>query len=264
MRGTSRYAPRGPVGRAVNGFEETFIALLLGLMTVLTFANVVLRKLSGWAWLRDAERATGFDVPDSIIWSLEVTLILFSWLVIFGVSYGFKITAHLGVDALTNILPPPVRRACALLAGGVCIVWALLMLKGAYDFWAPFAALERTSGRWLPTGFEETRDQAWYVTDQVPPLRWLLGWLEPLINQGEEYEQLPRVIPYLILPFGTLLILFRIGQAVLAVWQGERESLIVSHEAEDAVEEAAAKNRSEAAETATELYDGQSPPQRRA
>ena len=28
------------------------------------------------------------------------------------------------------------------------------------------------------------------------------GWLEGLINEGEEYEKLPRVIPYVILPIG--------------------------------------------------------------
>ena len=100
-------------------------------------------------------------------------------------------------------------------------------MKGAWDYWAPFAALDRTSGTWFPTGFEQTRDQAWYVTDQVP-MRWtIFRWLEPLINQGEEYEKLPRVIPYVVLPLGCALILVRVrrrrpflrivqGHAVLA------------------------------------------------
>ena len=44
------------------GFEETVIAVLLGLMAILTFINVVLRYL--------------FNA--SLIWGLEVVLILFA------------------------------------------------------------------------------------------------------------------------------------------------------------------------------------------
>ena len=46
-----------------------------------------------------------------------------------------------------------------------------------------------------------------------------------------------------MLPFGCALILFRFCQAGYGVLVGSRESLILSHEVEDAVEEAAAMNR---------------------
>ena len=68
-------------------------------------------------------------------------------------------------------------------------------------------------------------------------------WLEEAINYGEEYEKLPRVIPYVILPFSAALILLRVLQASWAVVTGRQASLIVSHEAEDAVAEAASSNR---------------------
>ncbi|MGB3556156.1 MAG: TRAP transporter small permease, partial [Jannaschia sp.] len=192
-----RYEPTGRFGRAVHRLEETAIAVLLGLMTLLTFTAVVLR----------------YVFNTQIIWSLEVILILFSWLVILGVSYGFKTTAHLGVDALTNLLPTRGRFVCAILASLVTLAYACLMMKGAWDYWAPFAGLSSTSGEWFPTGLADTRDQAWFVTGQVPPMRWLFGWLEPLINMGEEYQKMPVVIPYVILPFGCALILFRVVQA---------------------------------------------------
>ena len=54
---------------------------------------------------------------------------------------------------------------------------------------------------------------------------------------------MPRMIPYAILPIGAALLLFRIVQAVVRVWTGKSSSLIVSHEAEDAVKEAAAMNK---------------------
>lgn len=213
-----------------NRFEETAIAVLLGLMTMITFTNVVFRKLSGTAF------AEALHLPQSLIWGLEVTLILFAWLVIFGVSYGVKVTAHLGVDAVTSLLKPGPRRIVALVAASVCIAYAFLLFKGAWDYWAPYAALDRTSGRWFPTGFENTRDQAWYITDQVP-MPGFLRFLEDLINQGETYDKLPRVVPYIILPVGTALLLFRFVQAFVCIWRGTQDTLIVSHEVEDEIDQ---------------------------
>ena len=224
---TKRYHARTPLGRFVNSFEENALAVLMGLMTLVTFINVVLRY--------------GFN--SSLIWGLEVTLILFAWLVIFGISYCVKVTAHLGVDALTNLFQRRGRKVFAVVSAICCVAYAALLLKGAWVYWAPFAALQPTEGRWFPLGFTEgVRDRAFYVTDQVPMLE-MFRWLEPLINYGEEYEKLPRVIPYAILPVGCALILFRFAQAAYDVITDKRESLIVSHEAEDAVEEAAAQNK---------------------
>ena len=225
MSGHSRYQPRTALGRVIDSLEEGAIAVLLGLMTLVTFINVVLRY--------------GFN--HSLIWGLEVTLILFAWLVLFGISYGFKVTAHLGVDAVTILFGPGGRKALALVSAACCIAYALLLLKGAWDYWAPFAALQPTEGRWFPLGFAEgVRDRAFYVTDQVPMLG-IFRWLEDAINYGEEYEKLPRVVPYTILPVGAALILYRVIEATVDLFTGRRLSLIVSHEAEDAVEEAAAK-----------------------
>ncbi len=204
-----------------SSFEETVIALILGLMTVLTFVNVVLR----------------YVFNSSLIWGLEVVLILFAWLVLFGVSYGVKVTAHLGVDALTNIMPTTARRVVALIAGALCIIYASLLLKGAWDYWAPFAELPPTTGRWFPLGFDTgARGRSFYITDQVP-MPAVLRFLEDLINYGEVYDKLPRVVPYVILPIGMALLLFRFVQTTWAIWTGKSDSLIVSHEVEDEIAE---------------------------
>ena len=214
------YQAKTALGRIVNEIEETAIALLLGLMTLLTFVNVVLRY--------------GFNT--GLIWGLEAVTFLFAWLVLFGVSYTVKVTAQLGVDAVINLFSPPVRRILALVAGAVCILYATFVMKGAWDYWAPFAGLDATSGRWFPTGFAETRDQAWYEVVDMPFPEWL-RWIEPIMNEGETYRKLPRFIPYAILPFGMGLLLFRFVQAFVRVWTGEATSLIVSHEAEDDIKD---------------------------
>ncbi len=222
---SKRYTPRTRLGRIVNTFEETAIAVLLGLMTLVTFINVVLRY--------------GFN--SSLIWGLEVTLILFAWLILFGVSYCVKVTAHLGVDAVLNVLSAGPRKALTLLAAALCLIYAFLLMKGAWDYWAPFAGFYTTTGDWFPTGFDErTRDRAFYMTDQVPMLE-MFRWLEDAINYGDEYDKLPRVIPYAMLPFGVALLLYRFIEATVGIVRGTRSGLIVSHEVEDAIDDIAAK-----------------------
>lgn len=222
----TKYTPSGPVSRVIHEIEETVIALLLGLMTLVTFTNVVLR----------------YAFNSQLIWGLELTLILFAWLVIFGISYGFKVTMHLGVDALITLVGKPVQFAMALIGAGVTLVYVLLLMKGAWDYWAPFAGFNATTGHWFPTGFANSRDQGWYETEQVP-IPFLQGWLEATFNMGETYEKLPRFIPYFILPFGVLLMVIRVIEATVRIIRAGEGSLIVSHEAEDAVEQAAALNK---------------------
>lgn len=220
---STQFEPKTALGRMVNEIEETAIALILGLMTIITFINVVLRY--------------GFNT--GLIWGLEAVTFLFAWLVLFGISYAVKTTAHLGVDALINFFNPSLRKIVALIAAALCIFYAILLMKGAWDYWANFANLPQSTGRWFPTGLEEmkrTSYRGWYEVVDIP-FPEFLRWIEPIMNDGEHYEKLPRFIPYFILPFGMALLLFRFLQATLRLIRGEAESLIVSHEAEDAIED---------------------------
>lgn len=203
--------------------EETLIAIILGAMTLVTFANVIAR----------------FVFNSNILWALELTVFMFAWLVLLGSSYAVKKRAHLGVDAVINMVAPETRRILGLISVGLCIIFSLLMLKGAWDYFAPFANLSPTSGRWIPTGFEQVRGQGWYETQDIP-VPFFLTWLEGAFNDGDEYEKIPKLVPYIVLPISMALLLIRFIQAGIALWRGEIESVIASHEAEEALEEAAA------------------------
>lgn len=217
-------ASSSPSGR-MDRLEETLIALILGVMTLFTFANVVARY--------------GFN--SNIFYALELTVFLFAWLVLLGASYAVKKTLHLGVDAIVNMTGAATKRRLGLIVVAVCLAYSLLLLKGAWDYWAPYANLPPTEGRWLPTGFvEKFRGQGWYETQDIP-VPFFLRWLEGAFNEGVEYEKLPKVVPYLVLPLSMALLTFRFAQVGLRVWRGEQDMLIVSHEAEDEVAEAAAK-----------------------
>jgi len=209
-------APKTVLGRVINEIEETLIALLLGIMTAITFANVIAR----------------YVFNTNILWALETTVFLFAWLVLIGASYCVKTRAHLGVDAILNIVSPGIRRVLALLAVAACLVFSVLLLIGAWNFWAPFAALPMLDGT--------LKDQAWYEVNDIPMLGFL-RFLEASMNQGEAYEKLPRFIPYAALPLGLFLLTFRFAQAAWKVITGEIDTVIASHEAEDLIEEAAAR-----------------------
>ena len=205
----------------IDRIEETAIAVLLGLMTAITFANVVARY--------------GFN--SNILWALEFTVFLFGWLVLLGAAYAVKKGIHLGVDVVINMVQEPTRRVLGLITAVVCIAYAFLLLKGSWDYWANFANLPGTEGRWFPLGFEEKfREKGWYEVNDIP-MPEILRWMEGSFNEGEEYEKLPRMIPYLVLPLSMALLLFRFCQAAYWIWTGKTDRLVASHEVEDEIEE---------------------------
>lgn len=197
--------PTSKLGRVIDNIEETSIALCLALMTIITFANVIAR----------------YAFNDNILWALELTVFLFAWLVLMGASYGVKKHIHIGVDVVIQMVSPPTRRVLALLSVAACLAFSIMLLIGSWDYWYPFAT-----------------ERAWLETEDIPMpefLRFLEGWL----NEGEAYEKVPRMIPYAALPLGMALLTWRFVQVAWQVWRGDLDSIIASHEAEEAMEEAA-------------------------
>ncbi|MEM7545782.1 MAG: TRAP transporter small permease [Pseudomonadota bacterium] len=198
---------KGGIAHIIDEIEVTIIAVILGAMTLITFCNVIAR----------------YVFNSNILWQLEATVFLFAWLVLFGVSHCVKITAHLGVDVIINELSPPKRKVLGLLSVLVCLAFCALMLKGGWDYWYRFAT---------KAAFLEVNDI---------PMPGFLQFLSDLTNDGEAYEKMPRYIPYLILPIGMTLLLLRFLQAGWLIANGTIDRVIASHEAEELVDEAAAK-----------------------
>ncbi|MCP4791574.1 MAG: TRAP transporter small permease [Gammaproteobacteria bacterium] len=190
-------------GSFFDQIEETSIAICLALMTVLTFANVVAR----------------YVFNSNILWALELTLFLFAWLVLMGCSYGVHKQFHIGVDVVINAVSPAYRRILALLSITACLAFSILLLVGSWDYWYKFATV-----------------RAFLETDDIPipdALQFLSVWL----NEGEAYEKIPRLIPYLALPLGMGLLTFRFLQVAVKIIKGETDVVIASHEAEELMAE---------------------------
>ncbi len=190
------------VGQFTDKVEETLIAFFLGAMTILTFANVIMRYLFN----------------DNILWAVEVTVFLFAWMVLVGASYGVKKHFHIGVDVVINLVPEGWRKVLALFSVACCLAFSIFLLIGSWNYWYPFAT-----------------ERAWYETDDIPMpemLQFMADWL----NEGERYEKLPRFIPYMALPISMALLTFRFSQAAYQILTGKLDRLISSHEGEEELE----------------------------
>lgn len=179
----------------LDQLEENLIAILLGLMTLITFANVVAR----------------YVFNSNILWALEATVFLFAWLVLLGVSYGVKHSLHLGVDFCTAKLPKKSSRMVLLLALLCCLSFSILLLKGSWDYWSVFVG-----------------KRAFLETEDIPmpdSLQFFAVWL----NEGEPYEKIPRFIPYFALPLGMVLLCLRYFQLAWRYLQGGEPRVIANH-----------------------------------
>jgi C4-dicarboxylate transporter DctQ subunit len=165
----------------INSLEEWIIALLLAAMTLITFSQVVNR----YFW------------NNSAVWALELTTYLFAWLVLFGMSYGVRVGAHIGVDAVTRFLPATWQRILAILVTLLGMVYCILLFIGGLNYVYTIYDLGIES--------EDLRIQQW--------------------------------IPYSILPIGLALLFFRFAQILFKIVRGTDEVQIMANEAQKAIEE---------------------------
>jgi len=194
------------LGQVIDDIEETSIAVCLGLMTLITFANVVARYI--------------FNA--NILWALELTVFLFAWLVLMGASYAVKKHIHIGVDVVVNAVSPMTAKILTILAVAACLAFSILLLIGSWNYWYPFIT-----------------ERAWLETEDIP-MPEMFMFLADWFNEGERYEKVPRFIPYMALPLGMALLTFRFLQTAWQVLTGKLDKIIASHEVEDEIEQARA------------------------
>ncbi|MGL4899562.1 MAG: TRAP transporter small permease, partial [Shewanella sp.] len=106
------------ISRIFGYFEQGMLNLLITLMTLLVFAEVIAR----------------FFFDTGFLWIQELTLTLCGWFVLFGMSYGVKVGAHIGVDAFIKNLPPKAKKITALATTLMCLVYCGLFLKGSWSY----------------------------------------------------------------------------------------------------------------------------------
>lgn len=104
--------------RLIHKTEEAIISLLLVAMTLLVFWEVILR----------------FVFSTGLTWGQAATLHLSAWFVLFGVSYGLKVGAHIGVDAFVRLFSPLGQRLISIVAILLSLGYCGLFIYGAWIY----------------------------------------------------------------------------------------------------------------------------------
>lgn len=165
--------------KILDHLEEWIVALLLAAMTLITFIQVVLR----------------YVFNSGITWALELTTVVFAFMIFIGISYGVRKGAHIGVDALVKIMPSGMRRAASIITVLLCMLYAGMVLYGSYEY--------------------------------VDKMR--------IVGIELEDMPIPMWTVRAILPIGYALLLFRFGQVLLNLLTGKSDSLHLADEAADAM-----------------------------
>src|SRR3954463_2323169 len=111
----------------------------MGALTITAFMQVVARYVFNY----------------SFVWALELNTVFFAWLIFVGMSYGVRVGAHIGIDAVVKSVPPSVARAFGMVGARLGVFYALIVPYGGglyvekmYDVGIEMQALPMP--QWLP------------------------------------------------------------------------------------------------------------------
>ena len=150
--------------------EEGLLAALLATMTAITFTQVVARYVFNY----------------SFVWALEVTTVLFAWLIFIGMSYGVRVGAHIGVDALVKSLGTRAARVTGAVAAALCTAYGAIVTVGGSTYFE----------RMYTLGIE---------MQDLP---------------------IPQWVPRVVLPLGFALLTLRFAQVLWALLRGRSVRLL--------------------------------------
>jgi TRAP-type transport system small permease protein len=128
----------------VDYFEEIITSILLVEMVFSVFVGVVWR----------------YVLNNPLIWTEELARIASTWFIFLGGAICFKRSAHISIDVLVRMVPPPVQRGIKLVASGlVMLVLAVIIVQGiqytSRSFVLVTTALQIPMGYWnaaVPAG----------------------------------------------------------------------------------------------------------------
>lgn len=150
--------------------EEGLIAFLLAAMTIVTFGQVIARYVFNY----------------SFVWALELTMYFFGALIFLGMSYGVRVGAHIGVDALVRLLPSRIASRLAIVSTLLCLVYASIVLYGSWIYVSKIHMIG-------------------IMAQDLPIQQW---------------------IPRVVVPLGFALLIYRFGEVLWHLIKGDQASLL--------------------------------------
>ncbi len=194
--------------KAVERFEDNLLITLMALLTVVSFSQVIARY--------------GFNTG----WSgaLEFSMVLFSWLILAGMSYGIKRSSHLGVDILLKATPKPIAKWLAIFGASTGLIYGLILLDAS---WLKAVGVDTRSGA------IDYWSKMYKINIGTEELRWPV-WIQETFGVQDRVQ---RWLVLIILPISLALVSFRSLQAMFEIYRGDREMVIAGHEAEELVKD---------------------------
>ena len=186
-------------------FEERAIAFLLVFMTLLVFLDVIMRFGFG----------TGF------LWTQELTLYTSAWFVLFGISYGLKVGAHIGVDAVLKLVPPKAQVILSAIAAFFCICYCFLFIYGSWQYLSKVYTIGIT--------VDDLRFPMWFIN--ALPENIITAW-----HIDMEDPLLPLWLPQSILIIGMVLFSIRLIQLFFNIITGKCDGFHRIDEAQESLE----------------------------
>ncbi len=205
-----------------NAIEEGFICILIVSMTVLVFAEVISRFI--------------FNI--GFMWIEETTLTFGACLVLFGMSYGVKVGAHIGVDAFVNSLPAPARKVTAIAAVLICIAYSSMFFYGSVVY------INKMYTIGLP--MEDIHLPASFVNLFDPDSAW------DIFRVDAEEPLMPIWIAHSSLLIGFALLFVRFAQLLLQIIQGKHTGFTFADEAKESMHLIQEEEQNPAENTAAE------------
>lgn len=187
--------------------EEGVLSFLLVTMTLLVFVEVVLR----------------FGFNTGIHWAQEVTLHASAWFVLFGVSYGVKVGAHIGVDAVVRLLNPGMKRLFSIASVLLCLLYCGLIMYGAWVYLAKVYS--------IGIAMEDTPTPAIFMALIPEDMMW------DVFKIDEEEPLLPMWIAHGPLLIGFMLLTWRFLEVLKKLLTGEWNEMHMADEGKDALKE---------------------------
>ncbi|KYG89302.1 hypothetical protein A0U40_10915 [[Bacillus] sp. KCTC 13219] len=97
--------------KVISLVEEAIVFILTAILVVLTFINVILRYFFNY----------------SISGSVEISILLFAWIIFVGSSMAFKYKNHISIDIVEALLPTTAKKILNFMISTILLVFTAVM-----------------------------------------------------------------------------------------------------------------------------------------
>lgn len=153
--------------KILENIEGYLCVAMLIVMSIVVFIQVICR----------------FILKSSLPWSEELCRYLLVWVSFMGGAYGVKTGAHLGVEAVTLIMPKKMRKVVEILMLIVGIVLCCVILKYGIDIVkTQFKRIQYSPAMHVPMGYA-------YLAIPVGMVFFILRYVLKLIDAVKNFRK---------------------------------------------------------------------------